>query len=375
MTLQIILSVLLLPVIFHYSDASDVIDLNPNTFKTEVLLSELPFLVEFFAPWCGHCKQLAPEWEKAATNLKGILPLGKVDCTAHQGLCAQYQVQGYPTIKLFSEKGQKIQDYQQARQAGAIVRYLTDLLPDNVIRVKDMTSLSNFLEKNPEIPHVLLFSSKSEVSPMMKSSSVLFKGRIAFALVKQDVKEIVEKYNVESFPKLLVIKADEAEPTSYEGPINPEELRIFLTGIAGDTVAQDPIPPPPRARPPKAAVDVSLVEINKENIDEVCQGLCILGFVDVETADDKKTVKSEHKQLLSEILTRFKPDGKFKFGWVDRGTEQELVSKFSLPAEEPSLLVYNGKRQRFVKAESFEFKVAFTTIEHVLTGDAHYTSL
>jgi len=117
------------------------------------------------------------------------------------------------------------------------------------------------------------------------------------------------------------------------------------------------------------------VEINKENIDELCQAMCIIGFVDVETVEDKKTVKSEHNQLLSEILTRFKPDGKFKFGWVDRATQQDLISKFSLPTEEPSVVVYNGKRQRFVKAESFEFKVVFTTIEHVLTGDAHYTSL
>jgi len=308
--------------------------------------------------------------------LKGILPLGKVDCTTHQALCSQYQVQGYPTIKLFSEKGQKIQDYQQARQAVAIVRFLTDQLPNNVVPVKDMTSLSHFLEKNPEIPHVLLFSSKSEVSPIMKSSSVLYKNRIAFAQVKQDAKEIVEKYNVESFPKLLVIKADEEQPTIYEGSVTPEELNIFLSGIAGNEVSQESIPPPPpRARPSKAAVDVSLVEINKENIDEVCQGMCILGFVDVETTDDKKTVKSEHNELLLEILNRFKLDGKFKFGWIDRGTQLELLSKFSLPTEEPSLVVYNGKRQRFVKAESFEFKVAFTTIEHVLTGDARYTSL
>lgn len=73
----------------------------------EVLSSPLPYLVEFFAPWCGHCKRLAPEWEKAATKLKGtaqtfirflsmpgVVPVGKVDCTVHQGLCGRHGVQG-----------------------------------------------------------------------------------------------------------------------------------------------------------------------------------------------------------------------------------------------------------------------------------------
>jgi len=126
------------------SAGSDVVDLNPNTFKSKVLESELPFLVEFFAPWCGHCQKLVPEWEKAATNLKDIVPVGKVDCTVHQSLCGQYGVSGYPTIKVFSQKGKKVEDYQQARQAGAIVKYATDSIPNNVVRIKDVALWIHF---------------------------------------------------------------------------------------------------------------------------------------------------------------------------------------------------------------------------------------
>ena len=58
-------------------------------------------MVEFYAPWCGHCKKLEPEWNEAATKLKGLVKLGKVDATVETALAQRFGIQGYPTIKVF----------------------------------------------------------------------------------------------------------------------------------------------------------------------------------------------------------------------------------------------------------------------------------
>lgn len=102
--------------------ASDVIDLKDDTFKTTVDGEDL-ILVEFFAPWCGHCKALAPQYEEAATALKekGI-KLAKVDCTENADLCQANGVGGYPTLKVFRNGTPK--EYSGPRKADGIISYM-----------------------------------------------------------------------------------------------------------------------------------------------------------------------------------------------------------------------------------------------------------
>ncbi|EDN07099.1 disulfidisomerase [Histoplasma capsulatum] len=82
-------------------------------------------MAEFYAPWCGHCKALAPEYEAAAADLKekNIL-LAKIDCTAERELCKEYDVEGYPTIKIFRGL-QNVKPYNGARKSEAISSFMS----------------------------------------------------------------------------------------------------------------------------------------------------------------------------------------------------------------------------------------------------------
>lgn len=100
---------------------SAVVTLTTENFDAFIAENDAA-LVEFYAPWCGHCKRLEPEFEKAAVTLKGVIPLAKVDATVETALAERFDVRGYPTIKFF-KKG-KDSEYDGGRTDSTIVSWL-----------------------------------------------------------------------------------------------------------------------------------------------------------------------------------------------------------------------------------------------------------
>ncbi|KAF9336498.1 hypothetical protein BG006_008417 [Podila minutissima] len=95
------------------------------TFEDKVLNSKKNVLVEFYAPWCGHCKNLAPIYEKVGrdfANEKNII-IAKVDATVEKVSAAKYGVSGYPTIKFFAVDGSVV-EYEGGRSEQDFVHYI-----------------------------------------------------------------------------------------------------------------------------------------------------------------------------------------------------------------------------------------------------------
>eukprot|EP00252_Welwitschia_mirabilis_P015660 TRINITY_DN3464_c0_g2_i1.p1 TRINITY_DN3464_c0_g2~~TRINITY_DN3464_c0_g2_i1.p1 ORF type:complete len:525 (-),score=113.95 TRINITY_DN3464_c0_g2_i1:221-1729(-) len=130
----------------------EVLTLDANNF-TDVVSKHAFIVVEFYAPWCGHCKRLAPEYEKAATILKDHEPpivLAKVDANEelNKGLASQYEVRGFPTLKILRNGGEHVQEYKGPREADGIVQYLQKQVGPASVEIKTADEATKLIEEN-----------------------------------------------------------------------------------------------------------------------------------------------------------------------------------------------------------------------------------
>ncbi|RZA33252.1 MAG: thioredoxin TrxA [Lysobacteraceae bacterium] len=98
----------------HITDAS---------FDAEVLKSELPVLVDFWAEWCGPCKMIAPILEEVSQQYAGKLVVAKVDVDANQAVPAQFGIRGIPTLILF-KNGEAAAQKVGAMAKGQLVQFI-----------------------------------------------------------------------------------------------------------------------------------------------------------------------------------------------------------------------------------------------------------
>ncbi|KAK4162755.1 thioredoxin-like protein [Cladorrhinum sp. PSN259] len=231
---------------------SAVLDLIPKNFDDVVIKSGKPTLVEFFAPWCGHCKNLAPVYEELATafEFSKDVQVAKVDADAEKSLGKRFGVQGFPTLKWFDGKSEKPTEYNGGRDFDALASFITEktgirprkkaAAPSEVVYLTDST----FKKAIGGDQNVLVaFTAPwcghcKSLAPTWESLAATFANEPNVKIAKVDAeaqnsKATANEYGVTSYPTIKFFPKGSTEPEEYSGGRSEENFVTFLNEMAG----------------------------------------------------------------------------------------------------------------------------------------------
>jgi len=191
----------------------------------EAIESNEHILVEFYAPWCGHCKTLAPEYAKAAKALaekKSSIKLAKVDATQETVAAGTYEVRGYPTIKFFVNG--KPMDYKGGRTGELIVSWLEKRTGPPAKTLASLEEVKAYTE-GKSVSIIGFF--KDETTDAAKAYLAVASAvdDHAFAITKDEA--VFAEYGIKDDAVLLLKDFDDGKAVLSEG-ITEEEIKRFI---------------------------------------------------------------------------------------------------------------------------------------------------
>jgi len=214
-----------------------VYELNERIFNKH--LSTGDHFIKFYAPWCGHCKQLAPTWDKLGNLYEAdpLVSIGKLDCTQAQSTCKDNGVTGYPTLQYFRD-GEKVADFRGSRTFVELQDFVNKNKPKPEPRIsKIVTSKDEF---DQEIKSGLTFvkffapwcGHCQKLEPKWNILATLYSLRNDINIVKvdctnEDSKSICTNEEVKGYPTLILYKDGERKD-KFSGSRSMENLQKFV---------------------------------------------------------------------------------------------------------------------------------------------------
>jgi len=222
-----------------FSSKGDVQVLDVVRLKKLLAGTSKGTMVAFYAPWCGHCRNLVPEYQKAATNVKDLVHFVAVDCDAAENKAAcntDYHVRGFPTLAFFP--GVPVPSpYNAERKAKPLVDFALQHMPNFARKIKTDEELSKLVSKSTTArPLVVLFTEATKTTPLFKAlSSVVYKKMDVYTATPTAIgaQSAREKYAVSTFPTLMLFKGpDQSARHTFSGKMSYKTLLDFFKANA-----------------------------------------------------------------------------------------------------------------------------------------------
>lgn len=239
-----------------YNNDAHIIEATARSFDRIVHKSNYTSLVEFYAPWCGHCRNLAPVMKKVGKKLDGLVQVVTVNCDvdSNKPLCGEYGIEGFPTLKVFKpqrvdlfasddKKSKKVkgklgkhvqENYMGERQTAPIVDFCLSRITNYVKKL----GRTDKLHKLANLPHsrkaVILFSKNDRVSPVLKSIALDWTNSVQLVSVyNKKVKSIpTDGEFFKNYPGMV----DKLNGLVQSIKANPSESQMVILDFDNDSI-------------------------------------------------------------------------------------------------------------------------------------------
>eukprot|EP01061_Rhynchopus_euleeides_P003084 TRINITY_DN12368_c0_g1_i1.p1 TRINITY_DN12368_c0_g1~~TRINITY_DN12368_c0_g1_i1.p1 ORF type:complete len:562 (+),score=196.37 TRINITY_DN12368_c0_g1_i1:97-1782(+) len=306
------------------ASASDVLVATTETFDAMVHDNDMVdvILVDFYAPWCGHCKSLEPELEKAAAELKDKAHIIKVDATVETSLASRYNVKSYPTLTAWI--GGHEHHYDGARTAAGIIEWVSHFTGPPVAHLKTHDDLKNFKLEHYVFAVGFFEDGSSHAATAFETIATRYRHSFVFAAVYDAQIALEEGVKM---PGLAVYKQFDDKLEVMEDGFHEEGMMDFLQAHSFPIFAE---------MKPKTFKQYYL------------RGLPMAWlFVNEEFVSATK----EAKEAVSQVAETYR--GKMSFVWLDGTQQHGLMTKVGLNATKlPSFAIDAG--EHFPLSESVE---------------------
>lgn len=260
------------------------VPLTAESFQKLVTTTQDSWFIKFYAPWCGHCQAMAPNWKEMAKEMKDTLNIGEVNCEVESRLCQDARVDAFPTIYFF-RGGQRV-EYTGLRGLGDLLSYTNKAIGvGSSIEDVDAHTFKE-LEETEEVLF-LYFYDQATTSEDFKAMERLTLSLVGHArIVKTSSAALAERFKISTWPRLLVVR--EGRPNYYNA-LAPKDMRDFRQVLSWMQTVWLPILP----------------ELTASNAREIMDGkFVVLGILSRRRSDDFKQSKRELKEAAFEWMDK-----------------------------------------------------------------------
>ncbi|XP_064489294.1 thioredoxin domain-containing protein 5 homolog [Ornithodoros turicata] len=352
-------------------------------------IGKVPHFVKFFAPWCGHCKRLAPTWDELAEKYNEIddgtkVIISKVDCTTESQLCAEQDITGYPTLKFFKASADEGIKYRGPRDLASLEAFISENLgeakPDVVKEdqapapsVESLAELTDatFHKAVETGQHFVKFYAPwcghcQKLAPVWEALAATFEHDPSLTVAKVDCtanRQVCNDFEVKAYPTLLWIE-DGKMVERYQGGRSHEELKEYCDRMRkqaeeahssqGDGSSEDV-----KDHPQSLAV-----ELSDKNFDNaISQGVTFVKFFAPWCGHCKRLAPT-----WEELSRKFATTPGVKVAKVDCTAYEELCNAKDVQGY-PTLILYKSGRRVAEFNGARELDVLYEFVEQHMAHD------